>query len=263
VTTARTPWREYLLGQLGEEEQDQLERMLLEGPQAAEALADAQDELIEDYLNAALPAELRAPFESHFVSAPEHRQAVEEARLLRDAMRERARPAARAAARVRPQPRIVAWAGLIAAVVAFVVFNLYRSAHAPTIPMHEASARTTPATAPSVAPLRIAMLSLAPGRVMARSADARVAVAASTDLLRLELLVEDSRLARYQVRLTARGQEIWTSNPVAAVPLDGGATVTVDVPAAKLGDAGGYEARLLQQPGGAVAGTYFFTVSRP
>src|SRR5439155_3577258 len=168
----------------------------------------------------------------------------EAARLLRDAIQEPARPAARVAAPPRSQPIILAWAGLLAAAVAFIVFNLYRSAEAPTVPAHQASARITPPTAPPAAALRVAMLSLAPGRVMAGSADARVTLAANTDLLRLELLVEDPRPGRLRLVLVARdGHEIWTRNDVAAAPVGGGATVTVDVPVGRLGDASGYEAR--------------------
>jgi hypothetical protein len=252
------PWRPFLLGALSEAEQERLELALLTSAASAHDLADAEDELVEDYLGGTLSAAEHASFETHFLLSPEHRQSLEAARLLRDALRQRARPTA------RRSPAMAVWASLLAAAIAFVALNLYRKAEAPTVPPRAAASGPTSTAAPRTDPPRIAMLSLAPGRVMAQSTDARVALAPNTELLRLELLVEDAGLTRCRVALAVRDRgEVWTSDVVEAVRMDGGATVTVDVPAAKLADASDYEALVRKEPGREKSGTYDFTVVRP
>jgi hypothetical protein len=251
-------WRPFLLGALSEAEQERLELALLTSEASAHDLADAEDELVEDYLGGVLSAAEHASFETHFLLSPEHRQSLEASRLLRDTLRQRAHPNA------RRQPAMAVWASLLAAAIAFVTFNLYRKVEAPTVPPRAVASGPTSTAVPRTDPPRVAMLSLAPGRVMAQSANARVTLAPNTDLLRLELLVEDAGLVRCRVTVAAREHgDVWTSDVVQAVRMDGGATVTVDVPTAKLGDASDYEALVRKEPGREKSGTYAFMVVRP
>src|SRR5262249_48037311 len=82
--------RRYLLGEMDGDSLDRMELSLPEDPAAVQALAGAQDELIEDYLSDLLAPAERARFENHFLASTEHRRSFEGARLLRQAVSGRA-----------------------------------------------------------------------------------------------------------------------------------------------------------------------------
>ena len=73
----------YLLGQLPEEDESQVETRLLTDREFYEELSILEDELIDQYLAGALSVSDRQSFESHFVSSSERKQKVRIARALR------------------------------------------------------------------------------------------------------------------------------------------------------------------------------------
>jgi tetratricopeptide (TPR) repeat protein len=74
--------RDYLLGDLPQEEQQQFEERLLAGDDLVDRLMLVEDELIDDYLFGALSSHQRERFEDHFLKAPGRRRKLELARQL-------------------------------------------------------------------------------------------------------------------------------------------------------------------------------------
>jgi hypothetical protein len=68
--------REYLLGQLAEEEQQALEQRLLTEDDLFQELEIVEDELVDDFVAEELTANERAQFEQYFLSSPERQQDV-------------------------------------------------------------------------------------------------------------------------------------------------------------------------------------------
>jgi hypothetical protein len=185
-------------------------------------------------------------------------RSLDAARMLRDAFMRRA------AAAPRPRPALGAWAGLIAAGIALVVFNMYRKAEAPTTPPRAVAMAPTTPVAPREEPMRVAMLSLSPGRVMAGGRETRVALGTDVGTLRLELLVEDPSLGRASVAIATRDHGEVFRGAAEPARVDGGAILTVDVPADRLrGGASSYEVAVAREADGRKSGTYYFTVDRP
>src|SRR5262245_53656975 len=73
----------YLLGQLGDQEQRQLEERLMTQDDSFQQLQVLEDELIDEYLTNGLSEQDRQDFEKHFLSAPEHREKLRFATAFR------------------------------------------------------------------------------------------------------------------------------------------------------------------------------------
>ena len=73
----------YLLGQITEEDESQVEARLLTDREFYEELSIVENELIDQYLADALSVSDRQSFESHFVSSSERQRKVRFARALR------------------------------------------------------------------------------------------------------------------------------------------------------------------------------------
>ena len=73
----------YLLGQLGDQEQRQLEERLMTQDDSFEQLQVLEDELIDEYLKNTLSEEDREHFEKHFLSTPERREKLKFAEAFR------------------------------------------------------------------------------------------------------------------------------------------------------------------------------------
>ncbi|HEV7680653.1 MAG TPA: hypothetical protein VGO68_00905 [Pyrinomonadaceae bacterium] len=71
-----TTIRQYLLGQLAEEEQQILEQRLLTEDDLFQELEIVEDELVDDFVAKELSANEQAQFERHFCSTPERQQDV-------------------------------------------------------------------------------------------------------------------------------------------------------------------------------------------
>jgi len=72
----------YLLGELSETEEAQLEQQYLRDEALHQELLLAEDELIEAFLRNELPAEERRRFENHFLASPVRRERLETARAM-------------------------------------------------------------------------------------------------------------------------------------------------------------------------------------
>ena len=68
--------RKYLLGKLPEPEHLRVEESLFTDDQQYQQLLLAEEELIDEYVYDALPADEREGFESYFLSAPERHEDV-------------------------------------------------------------------------------------------------------------------------------------------------------------------------------------------
>jgi hypothetical protein len=86
-----SPIVRYLLGRLPESEQTGFEERLLESEAQFEALEEAENELIDEYVADRLSADDRRRFEHYFLAQPERRARVEFARALREATAEHGR----------------------------------------------------------------------------------------------------------------------------------------------------------------------------
>lgn len=75
--------RRYLLGDLSEQEREQVEQRLMSEDDLYQQLLVAEDELIDEYVSDELPEQERAKFNRHFLSVPQLRQDVRFAAALR------------------------------------------------------------------------------------------------------------------------------------------------------------------------------------
>jgi hypothetical protein len=127
--------KQYLLGELAEAEQEQIEMALLESAETLAELEDAEDELIESYLSGTLAPEDKARFEAHFLLSEDHRRSLTAARWLREMLLSRAALERRPATMVKPF-----WLKLAAslALVTAAAFWLLRREDAPAPEAHRA-----------------------------------------------------------------------------------------------------------------------------
>jgi hypothetical protein len=88
-----------------------------------------------------------------------------------------------------------------------------------------------------------------------------LALTSETSAARLELVIEDPDLRRCRAVLSNhRGYEIWRESGLSPTPVDGGAVLTVEIPAARL--RGPFYTLVLEaEPSGARKGTYYFEVA--
>jgi hypothetical protein len=82
--------RRYLLGELSEEEQEQIERRLLSDEEYYQQVLVAEDELIYGFVCDELPEQQKTSFRHHVLPVPERREDVKFARVLRKYVRENA-----------------------------------------------------------------------------------------------------------------------------------------------------------------------------
>ncbi len=75
--------RRYLLGQLSDAEQQEVEHRLLTDDEFFEELEIVEDELIDDYLESRLSADERLRFESYFLASPERQEQLASAKALK------------------------------------------------------------------------------------------------------------------------------------------------------------------------------------
>jgi hypothetical protein len=94
--------RQYLLGELSEEEHEQIEKRLLSEDDYFEEILIAEEELTDDFVRDRLPDPDHAKFHRRFLSVPELRQDVRFAKALRKYTRQDARHALETAHTERP-----------------------------------------------------------------------------------------------------------------------------------------------------------------
>jgi cell division protein FtsB len=118
---------QYLLGDLTESEQAELERRLLENEETFEQISIVEEELIDGYLRRDLSGSQREQFEKAYLSTPEHLEKLDFARALKDYLA-RARIPARGADRQTSVParrRISLEAALAAAAVVLLAIGSF------------------------------------------------------------------------------------------------------------------------------------------
>ena len=74
--------RRYILGETSEADSDAIEREYMAREESLSAVAEAEDDLIEDYLAGRCTPDERARFESHYLASPLHAHRVAVARAL-------------------------------------------------------------------------------------------------------------------------------------------------------------------------------------
>ena len=105
--------RQYLIGDLSEQEQEQIEKRLISQDDYFEELLIAEEELADDFVGGRLPEAEREKFSRHFLSVPELKQEVMFAKALRLHATEYARQAAHASQAERRPPLFASLAAFL------------------------------------------------------------------------------------------------------------------------------------------------------
>ena len=103
--------RRYLLGDVSEEERERMERRLITEDDLYQQMLIAEDDLIDEYVSGALPAQDGANFGRHFLQAPELRQDVRFAVALRARALKSAPLATTAGESKTSRPSLLEWFG--------------------------------------------------------------------------------------------------------------------------------------------------------
>lgn len=230
----------YLLGQLPEPEQEQLEQQYFADGDCFAQVASAEDDLIDLYVMGQLAPRDRARFESHFLAGnAERRHKVAFARSLRKYVTAQA---------PRPQPEPwwktllgpltlprLAFAGMAAGVVLIALFTMRPQPHQPSPVKEVAQTQPTPPAAPAPAEekklvakaVRIPTFELSP--VFERAAGKAVTVRpGQASAVRLRLPLEQDEWETYSATLeTVEGRAVWSRQGLKAT----GKALLVQVPA--------------------------------
>jgi len=249
--------RRYLLGTSSDEERHALEDGYFESAAALEKMEDAEDVLVESYLDGSLTADERAAFEQHYLASPLRRRRVEVTRGLRP-------PAVR-------WNWTSGWSGLglaAAAVLAVTIAGLVwltggRTRPRPDAPVVADGPGAVPSPTPDSTPRTplVVALVIPPVAVRGSGGPPTARLLADADLLELRLLSETGQppVAEPLVVVeTIEGREVWQG------PGSMGEGVTASVPANRLVP-GDYLAVLFDTSGGrrTERNQYFFRVQRP
>lgn len=266
--------RQYLLGTLGEDERQRLEREFLRDDEAFEELRALENELLYDYAQGGLSPDDRRHFEERYLGLPEGRQKLAQARALLAKIAPAAKPA-------RPVFPFLAAAAALAVGLAVGWLALKgsppddtarRSIPAPSrLPPTSASlsrpaasppSSTRPPTAGSSA--AVFALALAPGLTRGADQPRRIALPPEATVVRLQLDVpKASRSPHYRAALrTAEGESIWTGS--GPWPGASGRVLVLEIPARALKEAD-YELTLAAEGTRGVEeiAEYYFGILRP
>ena len=238
--------RRYVRGDLDETLRLELEELLLNDPEAFEALGVVEDELMEEYLDGGGSARERKAFEEHFASSPERRRRLSFARALRArATGEAAPPVVDAppepverptagrrpswlealAGLLRPRQWQPAWAAVAAVLAISLAGNVW-----------QASRRAVPP--------ETATVELAADLLRAEGTLPRVSVPAGATGVRLLLELSGEDYPRYRAALLdEEGNELWVAPRLQAETARGRTSIALVVPAALL-PRGDYQVKL-------------------
>lgn len=253
--------RRYLLGLLPEQEQVALEEQYLADQDAADRVAAAEDDLIEDYLADRLAGVERERFEQGYLSAPHHRIRVETVRRLQARARAEALTAASALPREASPARttvverskadrsplwLTMWMPQLALAASLVLVAGIAWLLVPSRPTSEDIAstgtrRAQPPDTPSAPTPRPAptLLALALSPVAVRSAEdsPSVVIPAGTDQLSIRLEGDGGgrRLTPTRAAIrTVAGGEVWQGPVSSTTNLPSGTVAQIDVPTTSL-----------------------------
>jgi hypothetical protein len=236
--------RRYLLRQASDEESAVLEQEYFEHPDALDRIAEAEEDLIEDYLSGQLSAVDREHFERAYLAVPHHRVRVETIRRL---MAHAAQAAPPAPPKVLPftarrfigSTSLLALAASILVVASVALWMLSpfggRPAEVAESRGPQSPAATPPAATPASAP-RIVALLLSPVAVRGASDSAAAAIPDGTDIvaITLESDGEARKLAPRRASIHAvGGRDVW-QGAASTTGLGPGAIARLEVPASAL-----------------------------
>lgn len=248
----------YLLGQLSEHDQSQLEEEYFSDDGAFERLCALEDELIDRYVRGKLSGAQRERFEKRFLQSPQQQKRIEFARSLMLRL-----PGTPATAPVHPFPeKARAWRptwlphwpmprlavlmpaalGLLAVVVLGTWWLWHPRAPSETRVQQPPRSQTeqaarAPAEALPQAPKQpsggqIAALILAPGITRGRGSETRLVIPSNADVVELTASLEVVEYETYRAEVrTVAGQEIWNEKDLHPRETPSGKGVILRVPA--------------------------------
>jgi hypothetical protein len=224
--------RRYLLGLAGEDECAAVEREYFADETALDRMAAVEDDLVEEYVTARLPADERDRFERHYLASPPHRTRVEAIRRL-SGMASDGRQRARA---VSFRYLAIAATALIA--VGGIVWIVAPQRHESAGVLTSAPPPAQPATPQPVPDSRhIFAVSLSPIAVRSASEARSFVIPAGTDLVLLQLEggVDSAKAPNARAVIqTVAGDEVWRGAGLAAADLPANVIARFNVPAAQL-----------------------------
>jgi hypothetical protein len=261
--------RRYLLGELAEEKQRQLEESLLTNSELFEEILMAEDELVDEYTAGLLDERERERFEKHFLATPERLQKLRFARAFKKhiaSARARESPAATA-----DDPQTASWKqwlpaflhtrnpilsySLATALLLLPMAALWLILHSYGGP------EVTTNGGPS--PSNFFPITLTPGAVRDAGEMKRIAIPASADGAQLRLELASDAYQSYRATLqTDEGREIFTGDNLKAEATGGGKVVVLSFPSRLLTN-GDYQVKLRGITTGGTPediGNYYFRV---
>jgi hypothetical protein len=244
----------YLLGQLSEHDQTQLEEEYFSDDGTFEHLSALEDELIDRYARGELPGVERERFEKKFLQSPEQRKRIEFARSLM--LRLPGTPAtapvhlfpekARAWRPHWAMPRLAvlmpAALGLLAVVVLGTWWLGHRRTPSEVRVQQPPSSQTeqaaqAPAEAVAQAPKQtpegqVAALILVPGITRGSGSETRLVIPSNADVVELTASLEAVEYETYHAEVRAvAGQEVWNEKDLHPRETPSGKGVILRVPA--------------------------------
>lgn len=258
---------QYLLGQLREEEQAQIEERYFADPDFHHELQATERDLIDRYVHGELSKREREQFETYYLSSPRRRQKVEFARSLMQSLTQA--PAAAVAERARSRQERLSWwpavldflggrqrAWLLAAATVVILVGGWlivswqqqgalnqggqiaqqppdqgtSGPPAPPGPPPEVTPSPRPQPTP---PVRVATFVLTPS--LARDIDETPKLIIEGNVqVRFQLNFEAGDYQSYQALLrTAEGDEIWRQDQLTPRPTRSGPAIVVQLPASR------------------------------
>jgi hypothetical protein len=240
--TDATRARRYLLGDLDEEARAAIEEEYFADENAVDAIAAAEDDLIEDYLSNRLVGGDRERFERHYLASPRHRIRVETVRRLIAAAGDQSQNSSGSSGGFSSYGP---WLALAASLIIIVSVGLwlYAPGDNPSATIIGVANPKPPPASPSPrgenpprpAP-RLFALSLSPAGVRTASDTPAATIPAGTDIvaIRLERDAENRNLTpRRAIIRTIGGRQAW-QGPVATDGNPPGVAARAEVPAAAI-----------------------------
>lgn len=246
--------RRYLLGQLGETAQDEIEQRLIESAEVQERIAMVESELVDDYVAGRLAPPDRERFEQRYLTHAEGVRKVDHARLLRRRMTggvSFSRP-------VRRRAWLRPWQAVAASLLVATLAGLLSWQSRRELPLQEAEIaadrdrerelaerrrdaesqleelpQEPPAATPT--PLPEPSIVLAPGAL--RDPAASLQTVAASGPVRLELAFPVKRRLTYRAVIQTPDQvEVWSAEGLPVETRAGSTVLVCRVPALQPGD---------------------------
>jgi anti-sigma factor RsiW len=266
----------YLLGELPEEEQVQVEDRAFSDPEYLGALEAAEADLIDAWVRGELPAAQRRGFENRFLTSPQRRQKVEFARALAGVVAASAAAESTATAQIGGRPsiadlfrgwnfgvRLAASMALVVMLAGAVWIGYLAAGRRGAV--EPAQALSHPGSAAPTG--NIPSLILLPGLSRAQTRVEQLRLEASAQVVRVRIQLEardDYPLYRADLRTRAGAGILTLANLTRSRTADAYA-VSFDVPASSL-TSGNYELALQGLTSGGQSqdiGFYYFSVEKP